>query len=516
MDAGRQGLGGEGRLNAGEAARAAPSARWLSPPMVLLLLGLWLVATAWVRPLLLPDEGRYASVAREMLGGDLLVPLLNGLPFFHKPPLMYWLDVAAMHVFGIGAFAARFASIVGAWLMGAALYLALLRWHGARIARIALLVLATCPFYFLAAQYANHDMLVGGLITVAVLAFVRALDAAPQPQLRWIVAAWAACGFALLAKGLIGVVLPVLVVGPWLLAQRRWREMLRLAHPLGLAVFVLVAGPWLTAMQLRYPGFFDYFIVEQHFRRFAQSNFNNVHPFWFFLAVLPLLTLPWSAWLALSARRLARIRERRLGLYAWWVVAIVGFFSLPSSKLVGYILPALAAWCALTALAIGAAPRVDPRRVGAVALLAATICVGTVIGLAWVAPNSHRAASLVLGAKVAAGDRVAMVDDFLYDVPFYARLSQPVRVASDWADPDLPKRDNWRKELYDAARFDPQAAATVLWPIGKLGELGCGAHPVWFVLRAGQGVRVQAVAGVRLIYADARTELWRAPPRSDC
>ena len=66
-------------------------------------------ATAWMRPLMLPDEGRYVGVAWEMLrSGDWLTPTLNGLPFFHKPPLFYWLDIAAMHVFGQNEVAGRF------------------------------------------------------------------------------------------------------------------------------------------------------------------------------------------------------------------------------------------------------------------------------------------------------------------------------------------------------------------------------------------------------------------------
>ena len=83
--------------------------------------------------------------------------MLDGLPFFHKPPLFYWLDIAAMHVFGETVFAGRFGSFVGAWLMGAALLLAMRRWHGPRAATIALGVLATTPFFFVGAQYANHE-----------------------------------------------------------------------------------------------------------------------------------------------------------------------------------------------------------------------------------------------------------------------------------------------------------------------------------------------------------------------
>ncbi|MEP7056508.1 MAG: glycosyltransferase family 39 protein [Caldimonas sp.] len=484
-----------------------------SAPVLLAALALWLAATAGMRPLLLPDEGRYASVAFEMLHGDALVPTLNGLPFFHKPPLFYWLDIAAMHIVGVSAFAARFGSLVGAWLMGAALFLALRRWHGVRLARLALGVIATCPFYFLASQYANHDMLVAGLITVAAFAFARALEDTPRPALRWLVGAWSACALALLAKGLIGVVLPALVIGPWLVVQRRWRDVPALLHPLALLAFALIAGPWLWTMQSRYPGFFDYFIVEQHFRRYAQSNFNNAHPFWFFLAVLPLLMLPWTASLALNARRVANADSPMLGLLVWWPIAIVGFFSLPSSKLVGYVLPAVAPCCALVALGLVARPTGE-RLVRALMLGAALLCVGIVAILAWQSPNSHRAAALALGAKMAPGDTVAMVDEDFYDLPFYARLARPALVASDWSDPEIQHRDNWRRELFDAARFDPAKGREVLWPIARLGQLACGSHAVWFVVKPGAGATLPArIPGTARAYADAHTELWRAPPR---
>ena len=159
-----------------------PRSRGATLPLI--LLALWLLATAWWRPLLLPDEGRYANVAREMLNGSLLVPTLNGLPFFHKPPLAYWIDIAAMTVFGQNAFAVRLAPALGAWLMGAALFLAMRRWHGERFATIALVAIATTPFFFVGGQYVNHDMLVAGLITVAVLCIARAVDDGPPARSR--------------------------------------------------------------------------------------------------------------------------------------------------------------------------------------------------------------------------------------------------------------------------------------------------------------------------------------------
>jgi len=512
MDAGGDGIGREGRLTP-DRAGARVATPWRSTPFLLAALALWLAATAGLRPLALPDEGRYASVAYEMLHGDGLVPTLDGLPFFHKPPLFYWIDIGAMKAFGANAFTVRFGSLVGAWILGAALFGFVRARHGPALARTALLVLATCPFYFLAAQYANHDMLVAGLITAAVLAFVQAADATRRARLGWTLAAWAACGLALLSKGLIGVALPALVVGPWLLAQRRWRDVLALLHPLGLAAFAVIALPWMFAMQVRFPGFFDYFIVEQHFRRYAASSFNNVQPFWLLPVAFVLATLPWSAWLALRARHVAVRRPRDAGLMLWWVVAILAFFSIPSSKLVGYVLPALAPWCMLVSLALR-----DPLppwpRVRASAALGALVSLGVVGVLAWQAPKSNRSVAAALGRGLAPGDAVVLVDDAFYDVPFLARLAAPPLVASDWSDPGIARRDNWKKELADAARFDPAAAARVLVPSARLHMLACGSGRVWFVLKPGSAAHwLDRVPGAERVQAGAHAELWRAARR---
>ena len=484
------------------------AARFASPGWLLGLLALWLLCTLGLRVLLLPDEGRYANVAREMLSADMLVPTLNGLPFFHKPPLFYWLDMAAMQFLGLHAFGARMGAMLGAWLMGASLFFAVRRWQGARVAAIALGVLATCPFYFVGAQYANHDMLVAGLITAAVLALLRALEEPPRVQRGWLVAGAVACALAVLAKGLIGIVLPALVLGPWLLVQRRWRQIPGLLHPAGLLAFALVATPWFIVMQARFPGFFDYFFMEQHFRRFALTSFNNVQPFWFFIAVVPLLTLPWSVFLPQAIRRIRARRDARAGLYVWWVLAVLGFFSLPSSKIVGYALPALAPWCLLLALALAQLRAQVLRWALAGSALLCLLIAGV---LAWQAPQSNRALALVLAARFAPADRVVMVDDYFYDIPFYAQLREPVIIASNWDDPALPRRDNWRKELFDAARFDPARGRALLRPLHQLDAVLCGSGRVWFVLRPAQAPRVQGLAGATRVLADAQVELWLVP-----
>jgi len=267
---------------------ASSVARPSSPPVALtwlryaaaplLLLALWLLLGAPWRPVALPDEGRYGGVAYEMLhGADALTPTLFGLPYFHKPPLMYWIDMAAMQLLGPVPLALRAAPLLGAWLLGLALWIEARARYGAGGARQALAGLAVLPLFYLAGQYANHDMLVAGWISLAIVSVRRAF-AAERHRLAWLCGAWAAMGFALLSKGLIGVVLPGLVVLPWLLVQRRWADIRFALHPLALAVFAVVALPWMLAMQQRFPGFFDYFIVEQHFRRYTPSRGGSSSP----------------------------------------------------------------------------------------------------------------------------------------------------------------------------------------------------------------------------------------------
>jgi 4-amino-4-deoxy-L-arabinose transferase-like glycosyltransferase len=493
-------------------AKNVRTAVWAgSLSLALLILAIWLLLTPGLRPLLLPDEGRYATVALEMLTRGSLIPTLNGLPFFHKPPLFYWIDMAAMSVFGVGEFSARAGSIVGAWIMGAATLLFVRRFHDRRTAFLALGILATSPFYFVGAQYANHDMLVAGLISAAILTLARAVEHSQKVDLRWLIAGAMFCALATLAKGLIGFVLPALVVGPWLLLRGRWRQLLGLLHPAACLAFLIVAAPWFIAMQWQFPGFSDYFFMEQHFRRFVQSSFNNIQPLWFYVPVLPALMLPWSAWIPHALRLAWQRRDAQIGLYVWWIVAVVGFFSLPSSKLVGYVLPAVVPLCILVALTMA---RGSDRRNIMWVVGAAVACVALVGAIAWQAPKSNLALARVLEKQIAPGDKVVMIDAYLYDVPFYAGLIQPVVFYSDWRDGELANQDSWRNELVDAARFDPELGARVLQPIDRLDRATCTGSVAWYAIKPGQVKIVAQLAGAHKIFGDSNGELWRAPART--
>src|SRR5262245_50626322 len=128
-------------VNAAFAGRALGAAR-SSVTVLTVAVFAWLAATAGLRPLSLPDEGRYVGVALEMLwSGNWLEPTLNTLPYFHKPPLFYWLTAASLATFGINTWAARLASLLAATGCALGLYRFLLCWVGPARARLALIVL---------------------------------------------------------------------------------------------------------------------------------------------------------------------------------------------------------------------------------------------------------------------------------------------------------------------------------------------------------------------------------------
>jgi 4-amino-4-deoxy-L-arabinose transferase-like glycosyltransferase len=488
---------------------------------VLLLAVLWLAATAWLRPLMLPDEGRYVGVAWEMMrSGDWLVPTLNGLPYFHKPPLFYWITAASLSTFGLHEWAARLAPLLGATAAASALYLFALRWAGAALARLSLLVLVTQPILFAGAQFANLDMLVAGCIAATVLALASAalsIEEGQRPR-GTLAAGYAFAALGLLAKGLIGVVLPGMILVAWLLARRRPRTLLALVWWPGLVLFAVVGAPWFIAMQQRFPAFLDYFFVVQHFKRFTTTGFNNPQPFWFYLAVLPLTTLPWSAWLGAAARPAYwRDPERGSvrGLMWLWLVLVTLFFSLPKSKLIGYILPATVplAFLVADAIAIGwrAGTGRSRRWIAASAIGGALVCVGVVVAVAVTRDNALGPLGHTLAQRVTPRDQVVFLHGYYFDLPFYARLHAPVHVVDDWTDPELSSRDDWHKELLDAQHFEPVATPPVLLTPARVGELLCTGRTTWFVGAASMPARYPVLAAATLVTRQGDTALWRLP-----
>lgn len=329
------------------AASAAPS-RTLRPPALDLAAVVALSAAVFFSHLgsfgfWEPDEGRYAEIAREMLErgnlAGLIVPHLNYVAYVEKPPLLYWLTTLSFGAFGVGEFAARLPVALAAVAGVLAAYYFAFRAFDRRRAVLTAAVLTTTPLYALLAQVLTTDMLLTALVTVATFA----LFLHWQSGGRWCWIAYVAMGLAMLAKGPVGAVLPVLSMLAFLAWNRELKlpAVIRRFHALpGCALSLLIAAPWFVVMTMRVPGFFDFYFIGEHLRRAFDSNYSHSEPFYFYGPVLALGLLPWSLLVPfLTWRESPRNPARRFCLCAAVVTLVL--FSSATSKLIPYVLPAL-------------------------------------------------------------------------------------------------------------------------------------------------------------------------------
>lgn len=467
--------------------------RWLLP-----LVGLWLGWLAWMRYLHLPDEGRYVGVAWDMYRADSFwVPLMNGLPYFHKPPLFYWLNELSFLVFGVHEWSARITPWLAAWSSSVALYLFVRKHQNIKLATLSLGILVTMPLFYGGAQYANLDMLVAGMMTLTVLAGAEAVlrNEAGQAY-RWMsVYAGIFAALAILSKGLIGIVLPGGVLFFWLLLTGRWRKLGVLLWPPALLAFVVVVLPWFVTMQKLYPTFFDYFFIHQHVERFVSESFNNTQPFWFYIPILFSLSLPWSlATPALFVPAFWRSLDRSfLLLILLWFGVMTVFFSIPASKLIGYILPALTPLAVLFAAAIRFALKQSPaswlkhlhRTVKVCFVIALFVCVTTLVIFRFNQKDSGSEMGQLITQTLQADDTFVYLRSYPFDLPIYAQMRKPAWVVENW--PALVKRDNWRNELADALQFNPDLGREVLVNLDALLPRLCQTTDKVFWLRGDEG-----------------------------
>ena len=474
------------------------------PALATLLLFAWVMLGAWIRPLALPDEGRYVGVAWEMVrSGDWLTPTLNGLPYFHKPPLFYWLTAVSIKGFGTVDLAMRMASMLAAALMAYAGARLLTRWHDVRTAHWYLLVLATLPYFYFGGQFANHDMLVAAFIASAILFAADAMLSSDQarPWQRGMLLAWACVALGLLSKGLIGIVLPAGVMLLWIVLQRRWSWLTKLLWWPGIALFMLIALPWFVLMQLKFPKFFDYFFIHQHFERFTEASFNNQNPWWFYLTVIAKFCLPWSI-LLLGQFRLPQQSPTHVSLrqLQWiWLFVVVGFFSVPASKLIGYVLPAIPAIAMLVAnvVVIRFLPLKRTHLIPRTLLVA---CVLSFIPLVWIFGREYVFSSKPLAAAYRGAaspqDQVLSLGLYRFDFPIYAQLRSPLPVVLNWDEPSIKRTDSWPRELLDASKFDPPAGERVLVKPADLDSLLCAKEVSWIIAPIGSNEPLLASAEI--------------------
>lgn len=325
-----------------------PSTRhsyWMPAVLILLYLLLYLMPLG-VRPLLIPDESRYAEIPREILStGDWVVPHYNGLRYFEKPPLGYWVNAGSIAIFGETAFAARLPSAIAAGLTTLLVFFfARNSFRSQRLAIYAALIHMSFFEVYLVGTISVLDNLLALLLSAGIVAFYMAARADPDKRawLYWILSG-ISLGLAFLAKGFLALALPVLVLVPWMLWQGKWRSLFTHGW-LVVLVAALVATPWALMVHLRESDFWHYFFWIEHVQRFTADNAQHKAPFYYYLVALPLLAFPWFSFAPAAIKGLSdkaqNPQQQALLRFLWlWLLLPIGFFSISSGKLATYILP---------------------------------------------------------------------------------------------------------------------------------------------------------------------------------
>ncbi len=298
------------------------------------------------RPLSVPDEGRYVEIAREMAAtGDYITPRLNGVKYFEKPALFYWLESLSVTIFGIREFALRLWPALFALFGCLAVYAAGSMLYGRRAGLFAAVVLATSVLYYALSQAIILDMPVSVLLTAALLSFILGTREEPGVRRRLFMGAFFAfAALATLTKGLIGILIPGMVIGAWIVLLNEWHVLRSMYLFSGIVLFLVIAVPWHVLAGRANPEFYQFYFIHEHFQRYLTKVHGRYKPAWYFIPVLLLGFFPWSAFLLQSLRNSIpgwreRHQHRETIFLLLWAGLVFLFFSVSSSKLVPYILP---------------------------------------------------------------------------------------------------------------------------------------------------------------------------------
>jgi 4-amino-4-deoxy-L-arabinose transferase-like glycosyltransferase len=339
------------------------------------------LATLGLYPVMDTTEARYAEIARKMVElGDWITPWHDyATPFWGKPPLSIWLTAGSFRMFGESEFAARLPHFLCALLVIALIW----DWSRRRSPREAALaagLLVGSALFFVAAAAVMTDMTLTLGTTLAMRGFWLGLHGSDRERRRerWLL--FLGLGIGLLAKGPVAMVFVGLPIAAWAIATGAFTRILRsLPWLRGTLLMLLLTVPWYLAAEYRTPGFLEYFLIGEHWKRFLVPGwtgdlYGSAHAYpwgsvWLFAVVA---CLPWSLILPLAAiagRRgathAAEPPDRALTLYLLlWGLTPCVFFSAARNILWTYVLPGLPALSLLGAIWL--ARRFDFTRVAGV------------------------------------------------------------------------------------------------------------------------------------------------------
>lgn len=281
--------------------------------------------------LLSTDEPRYVAVGRAMFqSGDWITPRLWGSPWFEKPPLLYWMTAAATSL-GAGPEISGRLPIALLSLAFLCIFCAMLSAEFGSISAVfATAALATSAGWIVESDFCLTDLPLTCFFALAVLLLLPMLRSNAAPSRVRLAVSGVCLGFAVLAKGLVPLVL--ILPAFWFL-RSYWRKWW-----LAIGGCLVVSLPWyLLVYQRNGQAFFEDFFLKQHFQRFYSKTLEHAQPWYFYIPVLLGVLFPWTPLFAWLTSR-ATWDERRRFLLAIIVFGVV-FFSASFNKLPGYLLP---------------------------------------------------------------------------------------------------------------------------------------------------------------------------------
>ena len=300
-----------------------------------------------------PDETRYAEIPREMIAsGDWVVPHLNGLRYFEKPVLGYWVHAASLVIFGENNFAVRLPSAISVGL-SALLIFVMARYistsdekNNGYLPALAALVFISCFGVFGIGNIAVLDNLFSLFLTASIAVFYFASEEQPRSSREkyFLVLSGISCGLAFLTKGFLAFAIPVLTIAPYLVWERRYTDIIRMSW-VPILVAVLIVLPWGLLIHAREPDFWHFFFWNEHIRRFMEDNAQHKESFWYFFKASPGLFMPWTFLIPAAVVGLKPLindrseQARMIRFSLCWFVFPFLFFSASSGKLLTYILP---------------------------------------------------------------------------------------------------------------------------------------------------------------------------------
>ena len=296
------------------------------------------------RPLTIPDETRYGEIPREMLAsGDWVVPRLNGLKYFEKPPFGYWANAVSMVAFGENAFALRIPSALSVIISAFMIFLLVRRFSPKGSASaLAPAIFLTCPLVMAIGHISLLDSLLSMLLTGAMVSFFFAHMADKMRRKVFFLALMGVfCGLAFLTKGFLAFAVPVLAIVPFMLWEGRYKDLIRIPWIPMVTAFAVVL-PWSLMIHFREGDFWNYFFWTEHVARFLEPvRGQHPKPLWYFLPVLAGGALPWVAQSPAAIPRVLKFEMKKplIRFAMCWFLFPFLFFSVCSGKLIPYILP---------------------------------------------------------------------------------------------------------------------------------------------------------------------------------